>query len=449
MVHVTSGRGGPKGLSMLGMSRTAAVAALCAGVLMAATACGDDGGGDDASKSDGGKATITWWHNSNNEPGKGYYEQVAKDFEADHPGVTIKISAMAHEDMVDKLDAAFQAGDIPDIYMERGGGELADHVEAGLVRDISQDASAEIEKLGGSVAGWQSEGKTYALPFSLGVVGFWYNKDLFEQAGVTAPPTTMAELYDVIDTLKKADLAPLSVGAGDKWPAAHYWYYTALRSCPEDVLKDAVKSLDFSDPCFVKAGEQVEELLATEPFNRGFLTTPAQEGATSASGLLATGKVAMEMQGHWEPGVMQGLTDDGKGLGDKTGWFPFPAVDGGAGDPTAQLGGGDAWAVSEGAPDAAVDLVKYLLSDTVQTGFAENDMGLPTNPAASGSVSDPALAELLKVRDAAPYVQLYFDTAFGASVGGAMNDEIALLFAGKASPEDVVKATQQAADQEM
>lgn len=145
---------------------------------------------------------------------------------------------------------------------------------------------------------------------------------------------------------------------------------------------------------------------------------------------------------------MQGLTDDGQGLGDQTGWFPFPAVEDGAGDPTAQLGGGDAWAVSESAPDEAVDLVKYLLSDDVQQGFAENDMGLPTNSAASGSVSDPALADLLQVRDASPYVQLYFDTAFGASIGGAMNDEIALLFAGEASPQDVVDATQEAADQE-
>ena len=73
---------------------------------------------------------------------------------------------------------------------------------------------------------------------------------------------------------------------------------------------------------------------------------------------------------------------------------------------------------------------------------------LPTNPAASDSVSDPALSELLQVRDASPYVQLYFDTAFGASVGGAMNDAVALLFAGEASPEDIVKDTQQAADQE-
>ena len=60
---------------------------------------------------------------------------------------------MAHEDMVDRLAAAFQSGDLPDIYMERGGGELADHVDAGLVRDLTDDASDEIEKLGGLVGG--------------------------------------------------------------------------------------------------------------------------------------------------------------------------------------------------------------------------------------------------------------------------------------------------------
>ncbi len=421
------------------------MAALCAVAMMTAAACGGD---DGESGSDGGDTTITWWHNSNNEPGKGYYEQVAKDFEADNPGVNIEISAMAHEDMVDKLEAAFQGNDVPDIYMERGGGELGDHVEAGMVRDLSEDAAEEIEKIGGSVAGWQVDDQTYALPFSLGVVGFWYNTELFDEAGITAPPTTMTELYDVIDQLKGADITPISVGAGDKWPAAHYWYYTALRACPEDVLTDAVSSLDFSDPCFVQAGEELEELIGTEPFNRGFLTTPAQEGATSASGLLATEGVAMELAGHWEPGVMQGITDDGEGLGEKTAWFPFPEIEGGQGDPTAQLGGGDAWAVAETAPDSAVDFVKYLLSDEVQTGFAENDMGLPTNPAATDAVSDPALAELLAVRDAAPFIQLYFDTAFGTSIGGAMNDEIALLFAGEASPQDVVDATQAAADQE-
>jgi raffinose/stachyose/melibiose transport system substrate-binding protein len=422
--------------------------ALGAGIALLATACSSGDAGDDSTDGASGDTTITWWHNSNTGDGKDYYDKVAADFEAANPGVTVEVTAMQHEDMLTKLDAAFQSGDAPDVYMERGGGELADHVKAGLTKDISESAKDAISTVGGSVAGWQVDGKTYALPFSVGVVGFWYNKSLFDKAGITTPPTTVDEFNAAVDKLKAAGIAPVSVGAGDKWPAAHYWYYFSLRECSKQVLQDAVKTLDFSDPCFVKAGEDVQKLIGTNPFNKGFLSTPAQTGPTSASGLLATGKVAMEMQGHWEPGVMQGLTADKKGLGENTGWFAFPTVAGGQGDQSAALGGGDAWAVAKDAPDAAVDFVKYLLSDKVQQGFAERDMGLPTNPAAGSSIKDPALGGLLKVRDDAPYVQLYFDTAFGQSVGGAMNDEIALMFAGKASPQDIVEKTQQAADAE-
>ena len=427
-----------------------AVALGAAVAVMAACGTGGDSSSDSSSGSTGssGPVTITWWHNSNTDPGKGYYETVAKDFQASHPGVTIEVNAMQHEDMLTKLDAAFQSGDAPDVYMERGGGELADHVEAGLTKDLSEPAKDVIGKLGGNVAGFQVDGKTYALPFSLGVVGFWYNKSLFEKAGITSPPTSLDELSATVGKLKAAGIDPVSVGAGDKWPAAHYWYYLALRECPQQVLQDAVKSLDFSNQCFIKAGEDLQKVIEVKPFNKGFLSTPAQTGPGSASGLLATGKVAMEMQGHWEPGVMQGLTEDKKGLGEDTGWFAFPSVVGGQGDQSAALGGGDAWAVSKDAPDAAVEFAKHLLSDDVQKGFAERDMGLPTNPAATGAVKDPALGGLLKVRDEAPYVQLYFDTAFGQSVGGAMNDEIALMFAGKATPQDIVDKTQQAADAE-
>ena len=432
------------------MKRTPIYRALALGVVVATGlgACGSagSGSGDSPAGTAGGKVTVTWWHNSNTDPGKAYYDQVAKDFEAKHPNVHVDVNAMQHEDMLTKLDAAFQSGDAPDVYMERGGGELADHVQAGLTKDLTDVSGDAIGKLGGSVAGWQVDGKTYALPFSVGVVGFWYNKSLFNKAGITAAPTTWDELNADVDKLKAAGIEPISVGAGDKWPAAHYWYYFSLRECSKDVLTDAVKTLKFTDACFVKAGEDLQKVIATKPFNKGFLSTPAQTGPTSASGLLATGKVAMEMQGHWEPGVMQGLTADKKGLGDDLGWFPFPSVSGGAGDPAATLGGGDAWAVSQDAPKEAVDFVNYLLSDEVQKGFAERDMGLPTNSAASGSVKDPALGGLLQVRDKSPYVQLYFDTAFGQAVGGAMNDEIALMFAGKASPQDIVDATQAAAD---
>ena len=431
---------------MLSKIRGAQILALAATTALLATGCA--AGASEEGKSADGTTTISWWHNSNNGDGKAYYEKVAADFEAAHEGVNVEVSAMQHEDMLTKLDAAFQSGDAPDVYMERGGGELAAHVAAGLTKDLTDAAAEEIAFLGESAGGWQLDGRTYALPFSLGGAGFWYNKALFKEAGIDSAPQTFDELIEATGKLKKAGIDPVSIGAGDKWPAAHYWYYAAVRECSQQTLADSVANLDFSDQCFVKAGEDVDKLIKAQPFNPGFLSTPAQSGPTSASGLLATGKVAMELAGHWEPGVMQGLTEDGAGMGEDTGWFPFPAIEGGQGDPAAQLGGGDAWAVSEGAPDAAVDFVKYMLSDEVQRGFAELDMGLPTNPDAKDAISDPALASLMDVRDKAPYFQLYFDTSFGASIGGAMNDEIALLFAGKSDAQKIVDASQDAADLE-
>lgn len=426
------------------------VAALSAGVLLL-SACGGNGsstettGGNESTGGPAAETSITWWHNSNSDPGKAFYEEVVAEFEEANPGVTVTVEALQHEDMLTKLEAAFQSGDMPDIFMERGGGEMADHVAADLLKDLTEPAAETIEKIGGSVAGWQQEGRTYGLPFSVGVVGFWYNKALFADAGIDAPPATMAEFDVAVQKLKDAGIHPVSVGAGDGWPAAHYWYYFGLRQCSQDVLNNAVLTHDFSDNCWIRAGESLAELVGTEPFNPGFLTTPAQSGPTSASGLLATGNVAMELAGHWEPGVMQGLTEDNLGLGEDTGWFPFPAVEGGEGDQSAALGGGDAWAVAKNAPDAAVDFAQYLLSDDVQKRFAELDMGLPTNSSASQYVSDPSLATLLEVRDEAPYVQLYFDTAFGASIGGAMNDAIVRIFGSAGDAQGVVDAITEAA----
>ncbi len=166
-------------------ARAGAAVVLGVSVAMLLAACGGDSdngseGTDEPSAGSGDEAvTITWWHNSNTDPGMGYYQQVADDYMAENPNVTIEIEAMAHEDMVTQLEAAFQSGNMPDIYMERGGGELRQHVEAGLTKDISDLAADTISTIGGSVAGWQVDGKTYGLPFSMGVVGFWYNTQIW------------------------------------------------------------------------------------------------------------------------------------------------------------------------------------------------------------------------------------------------------------------------------
>ena len=95
----------------------------------------------------------------------------------------------------------------------------------------------------------------------------------------------------------------------------------------------------------VEAGEELEDFLAIEPFQEGFLGTSAQQGAGSSAGLVANGQAAMELMGHWNAGVIGGLTPDQKPP-EFLGWFPSPASTAPDGDPTRSLGGGDGYGCS-------------------------------------------------------------------------------------------------------
>src|SRR5690625_7734412 len=96
-------------------------------------------------------------------------------------------------------------------------------------------------------------------------------------------------------------------------------------------MEAAAEAGTFEDECWLEAGEALADFAATEPFNDGFLTTPAQQGAGSSAGLIANHQAAMELMGAWNPGVIASLPPDEQPLPD-LGWFPFPAVEGGAGE---------------------------------------------------------------------------------------------------------------------
>jgi raffinose/stachyose/melibiose transport system substrate-binding protein len=294
--------------------------------------------------------------------------------------------------------------------------------------DITDQVQDELGLIGGSAAGWSYEGRQYGLPFSMGISGFWYRKSLFEAAGITETPTSVDEMIDAITKLKASGVAPIAVGAGSRWPAAHYWYWFALRLCSTETMQAAAASFDFSDQCFVEAGDQMAQFIsAAQPFQEGFLGTPAQEGATSSAGLLASGQAAMELMGHWHPGVVGGLSEDADAVLADLGWFGFPDL-GGDGDPGSALGGGDGYSCSAQAPPQCVDLLKFITSVDAQTRFAETGAGLPVTAGAESGVEDQVMADLLQFRNEASYVQLWLDVAYGGTVGGAMNDAIVDVF---------------------
>lgn len=439
---------------MANMNRVRASVALAASAALLLSACS---GSDDPSSpapGDNEPVTLTWWHNSvagdNGENPLGdYWDKVAADYMAANPHVTIEIEQIQNEDLQrTRIPVALQSGDAPDLFQQWGGGELAAQVEAGYLMDLTEVLASDIDRLGGGVAPWQFEGKTYGLPFQFGVEGIWYRKSLFEQAGITSEPTTMDELNVAVQQLKDAGITPIAVGAGDAWPAAHWWYNFALRSCSKDVIQASGTTFDFSDPCFVDAGEQLEAFLATEPFQDQFTSSPAQQVPTSSAGLLATGKAAMELMGHWNIFVLEGFADGDEArdaLRADLGWFPMPATSGGQGDPTAALGGGDGFSCYIDAPAVCADFLAYISSDDVQKGFAEAVGGLPVAPAAASSVTNENLQELAAVAGNAAYVQLWLDTTYGPNVGGAMNDGIVAIFAGTGDAQGVVDAMTAAA----
>ena len=127
------------------------------------------------------------------------------------------------------------------------------------------------------------------------------------------------------------------------------------------------------------------------------------------------------------------------------GWFPFPGIEGADGDPTAALGGGDGFGCSAEAPPECAELLEYIMSEDVRAKFAASGSGIPTVPAATASLEDENLKAVAEGLANASFVQLWLDTAYGTTVGNAMNEGIVNLFGGAGTPEDIVKAMQDAA----
>jgi multiple sugar transport system substrate-binding protein/raffinose/stachyose/melibiose transport system substrate-binding protein len=420
-------------------------AAIVAAMTLAACGGGDSGSGGE----DGGDVTMTFWHNSTTGDGKAYWEDTVAAFEEANPGVTINIQSIQNEDMDGKLQTALNSGDAPDIFMARGGGKLADVVEAGQAMDLSDALTQETRDALGeaSLSAFTVDGGVYGVPTAVLPGGIYYSKDLFEQAGITETPTTVDELSDAVDQLKAAGIQPIALGAKDAWPAAHWYYFFALRECSQDTMAQAAKEMSFDDECWTKAGEDLQDFAGTEPFNEGYLTTTAQQGAGSSAGMIANHQAARELMGAWDPGVIASLTPDQQPLAD-LGWFPFPAVDGGDGDATAMMGGVDGFTCYVDAPAACADFLNFIAEKENQEGYAEAFVTLPASKDAQSVVTDPALQDVLAAYNDAAYVSVWLDTLFGQNVGNALNTSVVEMLAGSGSPDKIVEAVNAAAAKE-
>ena len=188
----------------------AVLALLATTSLLAATACSksETPSGSDLYKN---PVTLTWWHNANTDgPAKTYWQKVANDFHALHPTVTIEF-----ERDRDQRPAAQPApggpaeqrpaGHLPGMGRRRDASSRWRRLSQGHHRpDQGPRSPASAPR----PASGQSTASSTACRTSFGIEGFWYNKDLFTQAGITAPPTTLDDLNADIAKLKAVEHRP-------------------------------------------------------------------------------------------------------------------------------------------------------------------------------------------------------------------------------------------------
>ncbi|MFF4787185.1 extracellular solute-binding protein [Streptomyces griseorubiginosus] len=429
---------GDPALSRRGFIAASAAAGLS---MTALTGCGGD---SDGGSSDG-TTTVEWWNISTTEPAKTVWAGLAKKFEAQNPKVKIKIVQLENDAYKSKMTALTASGKLPDIFHTWGGGVLKQQVDAGLVEDLGDrtkpwaDGLLKVTK-----EPYILDGKLYGVPFDMGMIGFWYNKKLFKQAGISEPPTTWSGFLDAVNKLKDKNITPIALAGKEKWPGMYYWAYLAMRTAGIAALQKASEDKDFTGAGFVEAGRHLKELVDLQPFQKGFLNA-AYSTPTGQAAAVGNSKAAMELMGQWAPSVQ---ADSGKGLGSDLGFFPFPAVEGGKGAITEVFGGGGGHALRRGAPQAAVDFLKFFASEATELELVKKTSILPVLPNAEKAMTDPNLKLVQAQLKAATGFQLYLDQAYAPAVGQEVNDSVAALIAGSKSPEQVAQSITQTAKEE-
>ncbi len=178
--------------------RTLWSAVLVAG-LMATAGCGSAAGPGSPAGGSGDKLVVWDWK-SGDAKAAGYVEKAKADFAKKHPGVDVQFVAQPFDQYYTLLGTAIQSGKGPDVILFNGGGQIRDRSDA--LAPLDSYVAEDRQRL----AGWEAfskAGKVYAAPVTLQGHPFYYNKDLYQKAGLNpdAPAKTWADFVKNCGTI--------------------------------------------------------------------------------------------------------------------------------------------------------------------------------------------------------------------------------------------------------
>jgi raffinose/stachyose/melibiose transport system substrate-binding protein len=392
------------------------------------------------------QTSIELWHIQSTGAGPEMIQQAVDRYMADNPDVTVQAVPMQNDPYKTRIRTAIGAGDGPCIFISWGGGPLLEYVNAGQVVDLTEYMQQDnyVDRfMPAALTNITFNDRIYGVPVeNTSVAGFWYNKDIFDELGLT-PPTTYEELLSVIETLKANNVVPFALANKTMWTSSMYYMYLVDRIGGPETFANAANRTggSFEDEPFVRAGEMIQDLVRMDAFNRGFNGLDYDTGQSRL--LLYSGNAAMELMGSWQ---IQNVLAENPDF--NMGFFPFPAVEGGEGDPRNVVGtvGNNFYHISSSCeyPDEAFELLTYLI-DEESVEFRVNAGRIPPIRGIAERIEDPLMQEVLQMVEAAPSVQLWYDQYLPPQLGEVHKNTMQALFGLEITPEEAARRHEQAA----
>ncbi|OPG95328.1 ABC transporter substrate-binding protein [Chryseobacterium mucoviscidosis] len=262
-----------------------------------------------SNSAEGGKAekvklTFSVWGDVNSGADE---VKLAEEFNAAHPDIEVKFEPIPSEGYGTKLTTSLAAGQAPDVFLV-GEGDYYKYVDKGVIEPLddylSKDTSFNLDIFQKDlIENMKIEGKQYYLPKDFNPLALWYNKRMFDEAGIPYPTDewTWDDMIATAQKLTKKDgnkYTQFGFNAG-KW---EYPIYTYLWDYGTDIANEdgtAAEGYMNSDKTIAAMDQYVSW---SQGDSRVSPTPLDSETLGGDSSMFMTDKLAMMITGRWIKG---------------------------------------------------------------------------------------------------------------------------------------------------
>lgn len=216
-----------------------------------------------------------WSHWADQETKVAFVEKAARDLEARHKDVKVKITWYQKNPLYAALQSALRAGKGPDIfYLDP---DRTEYIDNGLLLALDDVVNWD-NVYPWAREQWQRAGKTWGLPLEASTVEWYYNRDLLKQLGFEVKPPhyqlTQAQFAELVDKAVAAGTTPIVTGVGDRpYPGAYVTGELLLKKLGVERYGQLMNGkLSFKDPDVMAVFDYVEALVKAGAFPKSFST---------------------------------------------------------------------------------------------------------------------------------------------------------------------------------